>query len=67
MDPINGVVPPAVSPTPAPAVVPAATPAAPVAGATKPPEQSGQKFVPISVMHEERDRRQAAEAKFSEL
>lgn len=57
--------------TPSPAAAPAqgAANSAPAQGAApaKPAEQPGQKFVPISAMHEERDRRQAAEAKYGEL
>ena len=70
MDPIKGVETPEVkgTPTPDPAAGKAAAPApAQSAAPAKPAEHPGQKFVPISVMHEERDRRQSAEAKYSEL
>ena len=60
---------PAATPTPAAAPAQGAARPAPAQGAApaKPAEPTGQKFVPISAMHEERDRRQAAEAKYSEL
>jgi len=70
MDPIKGVETPEVkgTPTPDPAAGKAAAPApAQSAAPAKPAEPTGQKFVPISAMHEERDRRQAAEAKYTDL
>jgi len=63
----SGVTVPQTPPPPAAGAVPPAPVAAQAAAPVKPAEQTGQKFVPISAMHEERDRRQAAEAKFSEL
>jgi len=65
--PNSGVVPPQTPPPPAAGAVPPASAPAQGAAPAKPAEQQGQKFVPISAMHEERDRRQAAEAKYSEL
>ena len=63
----SGVTVPQTPPPPAAGAVPPAPVAAQAAAPVKPAEQTGQKFVPISAMHEERDRRQAAEAKYSEL
>lgn len=69
IDPKTGVETPQGTPAPAAAPAQGAASPAPAQGAApaKPAEPQGQKFVPISAMHEERDRRQAAEAKYTEL
>lgn len=66
MDPIKGVEIPQGTPASAPAEgKPAATP--PAQGGASAAPATGQKVVPISALHEERDKRQAAESKYSEL
>ena len=68
-EPTKGVETPQGTPSPAAAPAQGAASPAPAQGAApaKPAEQPGQKFVPITALHEERDRRQASEAKYSEL
>lgn len=67
INPATGVEIPQGTPAPAPATGQNAVSSAAQAGASGKPPDSGQKVVPISAMHEERDKRQAAEARSSEL
>ena len=67
MDPIKGEPTPQPTPSAAPAAGQPAAPAPAQGAAQAKPAEQGQKFVPISAMHEERDKRQAAEARYSEL